>query len=244
VATPTTTAQAAPNCKDVFFAGARGSGEKANAWDGFGETVGRMLLKFRSEVGQHATVKADPVSYPAVDIITPENGWRRGAVYRDSVDSGTKYLHDTLRIYRKRCPDTFYVLTGYSQGAHVVTNVLEKLYVRDPKNIRKRIISVALFASPEFAPKDSRRNLNFPTSGYDAFRMDRQGLWREKVERADVGTVSRLSSYGMVVNSYCVKNDPVCQWNGPGYLVLDIKRHFVYAEDYSRFAGRWAAREY
>jgi hypothetical protein len=243
VAAPSKTAQAAPNCKDVFFAGARGSGEKANAWEGFGETVGRMLIKFRSKVPKYVSVKADPVFYEAVDIITWENALRLGGVYRDSVDDGTTYLHDTLKIYSERCPRTVYVLAGYSQGAQVVTNVLEELHFHDPQEIADKIVSVALFASPEFAPKDKKRILAYPTSGDDAFAMDRQGVYRDMVERSEVDTASYLWPYGNVVNSFCVKNDPVCQWKNLLHLGRHIERHFVYADEYSGLAGRWAARE-
>lgn len=65
--------------------------------------------------------------------------------YGRSVDTGMIELLRFLNEHNERCPDTRYIIGGYSQGAHVVGDALPFL----SPSVRNKIIFVALFGDPK-----------------------------------------------------------------------------------------------
>jgi hypothetical protein len=89
--------------------------------------------------------------YPAVDI---GDGWIKlrakisagyGYEYGDSVLRGMLELRNHLKQQSTECPDTKFILGGYSQGAQVVGHTLQFL----SEEIKSDIIFTALFGDPK-----------------------------------------------------------------------------------------------
>lgn len=113
-------AQAAACQADVFFVGARGSGE-AYGTTGFGGVVGGVFDALsKSMASDSRSVKPVPVNYPAGGVGSVLQG-----KYADSVDKGvTAALSDFKTIgrllARPECANSQVVMAGYSQGAMIL----------------------------------------------------------------------------------------------------------------------------
>jgi hypothetical protein len=84
----------------------------------------------------------------------------RAVRYHQSVSEGTDRLVDELENLARFCPrSTRIVLAGYSQGAHVVGNALQ----RAGRQVRERVLGVSLFGDPLFNPLASAAG-DFDTS--------------------------------------------------------------------------------
>lgn len=120
----TGTANAAPDCPDVHWMGAAGSGERTeydmanNA--GMGDIVYASYQALQSQLAQEGrTITAEAVNYPATDV-PPDAGIGDWLGYMGSVDAGTAALGGQYADFTARCPESKVVLAGYSQGAMVV----------------------------------------------------------------------------------------------------------------------------
>lgn len=225
------------SCPAVQLLGVAGSGET-----GLGPTVKAFSDALHTRVQARAASAAPPISldYPAVSV-TPDiskifNDFpgqfdrARTAVqaflrdpngkYMRSVRSGVQGLVTRLgEELRKRCVvkgTTKFVLAGYSQGAHVVGDALEKL----SSSLRPRIAQVVLFADPRFPGGQSIGGTQLRSS----FLANQVGvLGARKPPSSD------YHSY-----SFCRGRDAICQ--GVGYLP-DLAPH----SSYVGFEALWAA---
>ncbi len=130
----------AKTCPELKIIYARGSGEDQDTNASFAEIKNTLEPKLKTTTINY---EFEDLTYPAVAIgmdtlpgiiISGGNAYKFG----DSVKTGTKNLIDTINA----CPDTNYVLLGYSQGAIVVMNALEKI---NPN----QIIYAATFGDPK-----------------------------------------------------------------------------------------------
>ena len=102
------TAQAQPECPDVHWIGAAGSGERAGdltADGGMGRVVYKSFRDFAQMVQQDGrTITAEAVEYPAVPV--PDDGgildW---AGFMDSVDTGAAALGQQYHDFVAAVPD-------------------------------------------------------------------------------------------------------------------------------------------
>ncbi len=232
-------------CADVAFVGARGSGEAP----GLGATVRDAADRYQNRVGVRATVETRPVEYPAVSILDADL-----AVYNGSVAQGASAIRAQASSLALRCPNTRYVLVGYSQGAHAITRFLETI---DPNSqldraLTERIIGIALFGSPVFAydpPEQVNRSLWGPTP----YSFLRQGVYLA-LNHAPLAERSVLSRQPWVAksHSYCIERDVVCQASSPLYRLLNqlfgievppssIEPHSQYRDHYTEDAAGWLA---
>lgn len=115
----------------------------------------------------------------------------RGVRYHQSASEGTDRLVDELENLDRFCPkSTKVILAGYSQGAHVVGNALQRVR----KAVRERVLGVSLFGDPLFNPL---------ASGAGDFDTSRNGL---------LGSRGKYpSDVRDRVQSWCYAGDWICQ---------------------------------
>lgn len=146
-------------CAEVFFLGVRGSGQNGTAAGplNMGDQIERLYREFADEIhkkpitGADTTARSAPVGvdYPAV----PVTGWLVGSIYYDSVAAGADAVADTIDAITTRCSDkSRFVLAGFSQGAHVITEALMAGGIKVAQ--RSQIDAVLLVASPVLVADD------------------------------------------------------------------------------------------
>lgn len=182
------TAQAA-SCPKAQFIGVRGSGETYQ----YGVTVGDVQQKVAARIPGSASAF---IKYPAVAV--GYGGWNHyPSNYSDSVQAGITNLTAYVRSFISRCSGTPLLLTGYSQGAHVVGNVVEKIL---SSSERAHVAGVVLIGDPRFKGDQSTINVG----DYDPTE---NGVW------VPVGGARNLPSNIVgVTRSYCQEGDPVCNF--------------------------------
>ena len=121
-----------------------------------------------------------------------------GAAYVDSVSEGTYALEAFLLRFLRDCPTTYVILGGYSQGAHVVGDVVEGHLTRDQ---RRHIAAVAMFGDPRFNPKQPKVDIGGYNNKLSGIATP---LYGARVVDDDI--VDR-------VRSYCLYGDPVCNFS-------------------------------
>ena len=118
-------------CPDVYFVGARGSGQPP----GFGPQVDDLYQQFVNAAD--SDVEQIALDYPAA-----QGQFGDSSVYSESVTAGASALPPVLASLE--CQEAAVVVAGYSQGAHVIA--ISELPAVD---------AVVLLASPVFAPNDA-----------------------------------------------------------------------------------------
>ncbi|MBR3228907.1 cutinase family protein [Candidatus Saccharibacteria bacterium] len=137
----TTTAKNCPELRVVF---ARGSGGEHNTDANYLEFKSTIEEKLKTTSLDYGFTDLD---YPAIGVgaenlrVAIEAYVSAGESYAfgDSVNTGVKNL---IKLVNNECPNTKYVIGGYSQGAMVVSKALEKLNAN-------KIIYAATFGDPK-----------------------------------------------------------------------------------------------
>ena len=166
---PTAVATAAP-CSDVEIAYARGSGE----FPGLGITGGPFASSVTSQLPGRS-VSTYAVNYAA-------------SYGQTSAGPGSRDLVARVTSVAAACPDTEFILGGYSQGATVVSNAIGLRTPSSftgavlPADVASRVKAVVVFGNP-------------------------LGLTRQTIESAS-------ATYGSRARSFCNFGDPVCQLGG------------------------------
>lgn len=179
-------------CPAVRVIGARGSDDTPE----LGTPVRKYFHVLSTEL-QNMGLSAESrfVDYPAVpawDVFE----------YSPSVTIGEAALESLLTTESRRddpCANvTKLVLAGYSQGADVIGNVIEKNYI--PTNVKNRIADVVFFGDPKF------RASNHRVVARSTFDQDSYGLLNARSPDA-FDSLTQATR----VQSYCRYKDPVCQ---------------------------------
>jgi len=184
---PTTEAadQPATTCADVAIITARASTEAA------GEGItGNLVTQIINTSNQN--VSRASVSYPA----TLNN-------YNSSSLQGINALKTQLTTEVTNCPNEKIVLLGYSQGAHVVLDVLGggqggSLGTATPpiaSNISSHVTVVATFGDPRHVPNQA----------FDLGTSRRNGLFPRSATQLQV-----LSGFASKIEAFCDTNDEFC----------------------------------
>ena len=232
----------AAECKPYIFIGARGSGQA----DGFGNVVGATEAKLQSLAAGSGLVESIALNtsdgYRAVPVYTDADlaalgeaaltrnvnlaatiGVGRLRSYDSSVADGKSALTSMIERLAGDCPTSKFLLSGYSQGAQVVQDVVQNL----GSALRSRIRGVAVFGDPRFNPYGSG------TTG--TFNPARHGLLGQ-----------RPPSTGVATASWCIAGDPVCQnfvWADIGSLGVggfSVSAHGKYVSNgYADTSGNW-----
>lgn len=235
-------AQADSSCKDVQIIFARGSGsalgdnkEAERFFEQLEKRIMEPTTRKRYELGTGWPGYDNPDNlYPAVAIaggIAYSVGL--GAQVSDgeyyeyglSVLRGVMELQLFLSMQADKCPNTKYVIGGYSQGAQVVGQALSGLSSR----VKPNVVFVALFGDPK---------LNLP-EGLGIFppacRGEQLSVWRRDVPscRTDTGTLGTRSPYVPTefkgrVGLWCNNHDWIC---GSSKNALMNSGHDKYKED-------------
>jgi hypothetical protein len=89
------------------------------------------------------------VPYPAIIIGGASGGLGYNFSRRTGVDNATKLIEDQST----KCPDTRFLLTGYSQGAHVAGDLAALIGAQQSPVKPDKILGVALLSDPGQAPQ-------------------------------------------------------------------------------------------
>ncbi|KAG4433931.1 hypothetical protein IFR05_010576 [Cadophora sp. M221] len=155
------------------------------------------------------------------------------SVYCDSVFEGTANGIAQIIAYNKRCPDASLVISGYSQGAHIVGDILgggggrffqgcvqganEGLDFNSAA--AKKISAVLIWAS-------TRHTASQP---YNVFTgANGQGLFPRPENQ-----LAAMAQFTSVLHDYCVSTDPICAGGKEG------PTHLNYFDLYSDVAAEW-----
>jgi len=182
------TAQAA--CRAWAFVGVPGSNQglahKPNTSDTnrYGAEVARVKSYFVSRKGS-ANVSAYAIKYPA----------KLDASYGSSVNSGVTTTYNTIRAIRVSCPSQKIVISGFSQGAHVVALTLGKLSTADAAYVKR----AALMGNPIY--KDGAT----PSVEAPSGSVTRNGLLNF------FGNMNWQSRWNSKARDVCINNDIVCE---------------------------------
>lgn len=212
----------ADDCLDLQIVFARGSGE---IWQ---ENESFLAFKTALEPKLNTTdikYQITDLNYPAVAVGLGDNFWTSvgafvsgGKSYRfgESVNSGVETL---THIINHSCPNTKYVLAGYSQGAMVISKAL-------PNFSPNQIIFAATFGDPKlYLPEGAGL---FP----DACRNQNLSTYRFYVPdcHAYEGLLGGLKPYispdfDNKVGTWCNKKDIMCSSG------LSINDHTTYVAE-------------
>lgn len=155
-------AQAAPDCPDVHWFGAAGSGQRdgdltANA--GMGDDIYQSYRDLQKLVQRDGrTITAEAVEYPAVAVPDDDGGVGEWLGFMGSVDTGATALGAQYATFSAKCPTSKVVFAGYSQGAMVVHRNLHAL------GANPNVAGALLIADGDRLPADPTLNIGSVTS--------------------------------------------------------------------------------
>lgn len=138
-------------------------------------------------------VKGYGVKYPAVNVKSLDGVGAALHIgflgkYTDSVREGTKDAEGWIRARHARCPDTRFILSGYSQGAQAMGDLLQR------SDAGKWVVAAAFFGDPYFNADSWSARGSFDPAAYGAFGPRKE--WSPAL-------------HGRVV-SYCHFHDLIC----------------------------------
>jgi hypothetical protein len=177
-------------CPDVFFVGARGSGQDPGIGPQLTDGYERFL-GFLEPAGD-IEVAIYPLDYPAA-----ESNFGSASQYSDSVAAGVRELSVAIELLGSHCEEARLVLAGYSQGAHVIAIADHALLEAG------NVDAIILLASPVFAPDD-------PTEKTGTFKPDQGGIIRQ---------VAINGALAERTIQLCLSGDPVCQFGSLAFWV-------------------------
>jgi hypothetical protein len=202
----TSATQAIDACAAVHIITARASTEAA------GEGITGALVSQIIASSNQSITRAS-VSYPA----TLNN-------YNSSSLQGINALKTQLTTQVQNCPTQKIVLAGYSQGAHVVLDVLGggqggSLGTATPpisSTISSHVTAVATFGDPRHVPNQA----------FDLGTSTRSGRFPRSATQLQV-----LSGFASRIQAYCDRNDTFCD-NG-----FSTQVHLTYLDRYQDAAA-------
>jgi hypothetical protein len=188
IAAPKLVADAPANgCADVEAIGIRGTTEP----QGGGIVAGPLASALQDQLDQ--TVKTFNLVYPA------------SFDYQRSKAQGVTALRAELAKTSAACPDTQFVIIGYSQGADVIGDTLQSGNVPAADQIG----AVAMFGDPAFNSREP-----FVTG---SFRAGTNGVFPRRT--------GALAEFSDRIISFCNRDDTFCQRGAQG------TGHFRYGLD-------------
>lgn len=205
-------------CADLIVEGLRGQTQSASKNQGVGHEV---LVTFDSLVAhlpRHSgtTVRLAAIDYPALAEATESR-------YLQDVETGRRRLAASMASDGKACPESLFVMLGYSEGAQVAHETIAKL----PAASTKAIAAVALLADPLRNPHDPIALETYGTGPLDG--------------RGNAGYGNHFSStIRDRVVSFCVRTDNVCNAPLGGRIggISDAHRSFYEKASTAQVTGR------
>ncbi|HET9619855.1 MAG TPA: cutinase family protein [Kofleriaceae bacterium] len=203
-----TAEQAATTCAAVHIITARASTEAP------GEGItGALVTQIINQ--SHQTITRDSVDYPA----TLTN-------YAQSSATGVAALKQLLTAQVQACPDQKIVLAGYSQGAHVILDVLGgggggtlgATTAPIAASIASHVVAAISFGDPRHVVNQS----------FDLGTSRRNGLFPRTA-----GQLQALAGFASKINAYCDANDEFCDSG------LSLNVHLTYLDRYQNAAAQF-----
>lgn len=222
-------ASAGADCKDVDFIFVRGSGEVLDEASEQGKSYVAWKNSIQTEIKDlNITAKFYNLGteahggyqYPAAavsgsfqgywNLVTAYFSAGTAAEFGESVEKGQGELIYYMLEEMQNCPNTKFVLGGYSQGAMILSKTLDRLYA-------PRIIYVATFGDPKiYLPEGKREGWGIFEST-QACRGVNLSPYREYVPdcHAYTGILGSVqpyqpAAYAGKLGTWCNKNDIMC----------------------------------
>ncbi|MEU8816864.1 cutinase family protein [Actinoplanes sp. NPDC048796] len=200
------TTTAAANCAAVHIIATRASTERPGAG-----IIGSLVSSVQRASRQ--TVSTEATDYPAV--LNP---------YGPSVSAGVRALTGQITAKAAACPDTKLVLMGYSQGAHVIGDVLAgsgRQAVSTPNQaldarLAAKVTAVILMGDPRYVAGKS----------FNAGTSRTNGLFAR-------GNDAALDGFAAKIQSYCDTGDNFCARGA------SLATHLGYTRKYNTVAQRF-----
>ncbi|KAI8964244.1 carbohydrate esterase family 5 protein [Daldinia sp. FL1419] len=158
--------------------------------------------------------------------------------YCSAVEAGRKAGIDQITAYNKRCPDAKLVVSGYSQGAHVLGDILgggggvffqdcttPTVPGLDPDSAPGNAIAAALLFG------DTRHTANQPYNTLGGASIN--GLFPRGGRQLE-----GLRNFAGVLRDWCQEDDPICA-EGDGKQTYNVQHHLNYFDVYSGAAAQW-----
>ncbi|HEY4152755.1 MAG TPA: cutinase family protein [Pseudolysinimonas sp.] len=199
-------ARATTDCKDYEFIAARGTNAapqgsttdadyETDQYLGMGQEANIILTKLATKAtAAGKTIEPWGVRYPAINdafnfpALTVEP-----ADYAASVATGGQNVYDRATAVHVACPDTRFILFGYSQGAQAVAHGMSLL----GSFVDSYVDAVVFLGDPQFNPTDHTADLS-------DYLPDHYGLFGHRAKwstMTDVPVFSYCVSYDMACNS-------------------------------------------
>ncbi|GAA2874167.1 hypothetical protein Acy02nite_32170 [Actinoplanes cyaneus] len=191
------------NCPDAHIVVTRASTEAPGTG-----IIGSLATAVTRASDQKITVEA--TDYPA--LLNP---------YPPSVAAGTRALTTQLTDEARNCPDTKIVVMGYSQGAHVIGDVLAGTgraagftqSAAISTDVSDKVVAVVLMGDPRFVPGKS----------FNAGTSRTRGLFPR-------GNDASLDAFADRTQSFCDTGDTFCASGA------SVATHLSYTRKYNRVA--------
>lgn len=146
--------------------------------------------------------------------------------FETSVEDGRSSGVSQITSYNERCPDSLLVLSGYSEGANVVTNILADSGLTPTTLPGSAIAAALLFGDPTHV-------------GNKSYNVEDGSVYTGEFSRGDESQAN-LDAFSGVLRSYCHALDKVCAYgDGTRTYETDVY-HTNYFDLYSDDAGQWA----
>lgn len=226
----------ASSCVDVQFVFARGSGEKLNG-PSYNAWRTAIEQRMKSSIASYdfyelGTAEQAGHKYPAATVSGGVEGVTNligaaisgGALFKfgESVDEGAAELKAYYSSTLERCPNTKFILGGYSQGAMLISRTLDELD-------SSKIIYISTFGDPKlYLPEGKRRLLKKPEACYG------RNLSNYRTNVSDcyayegvLGSYQPYQPEGYIdkLGAWCNKSDIMCSSK------LDIGDHTSYISE-------------
>lgn len=214
----------AKTCNDVQFIFARGSGESlagesAIAWEQSIRAALNERTALRYDFYELGSTKQNGFQYPAVAVSGSGEGvinLLQAAVsggeaydFGNSVVEGAAELRSYIQQTSRTCPNTKFVLGGYSQGAMVISRTLSEIAA-------EKVIYVATFGDPKLYLPEGKGAFPPACRGkdYSEYRVDVEDCYAYEGVLGSYRPY-QPAGYAGKVGAWCNKHDIMCSsyWN-------------------------------
>ncbi|KAK7932286.1 hypothetical protein PG985_002998 [Apiospora marii] len=209
VAAPSVLRRQANNCTNVQVFVARGSLEEIPG------RQGKLVDAVCGGMPAGTTCGSTDIQYPATFD-----------AYCKSVGSGVDFALKSLEAYAAACPDSKMVLTGYSQGAHLMGDVLSGAGGLIPNQnctqattaplaaaVAKKVMAVTLFGDVRHT---GNQTYNLAAGAGKSGILPRAGA-----------QLTGLNVHSDKIHSWCNGEDPVCSSGN------DMDQHLTYFDQFT-----------